>query len=488
MSLKLYNSMSRQREEFRPLNPPHVTFYKCGTTVYGHSHLGHAKSSINFDVMVRWLRFSGYDVKYLQNITDVGHLTDDGDADASGEDKVIVEARKRGLHPMAVVETFMRSWLDDMDALHMLRPDIMPRATGHIPEQIELCQMLLARGHAYEANGSIYFDVRSFANYGKLSGRSIDEMIAGTRVESRSEKRHPADFALWKRADSGHIMRWNSPWGEGFPGWHIECSAMSMKYLGRTIDIHGGGLDNQFPHHECEIAQSEAATGEPFVRYWLHNNMCTVNGQKMAKSLGNGIGIKDVLRNGHALLEKTFEPAVVRHFILTSHYRQTLDFSNDSLKAAESGSYKLRDVSRELAAAAQSAAEKPASDAVRAGMAETERRFAEAMDEDFNTAAALAVLFDFAKSAGGWLRDGAGRGDMAAASLLMERLTGDALGLRWADASGGAKSREDDVIRILVDLRNEARASKNYALSDQVRKRLSAIGVELKDSASGTTW
>lgn len=488
MSLKLYNSMSRQLEEFRPLNPPQVSFYKCGVTVYGHSHLGHAKSAINFDTMVRWLRFSGYDVKYLQNITDVGHLTDDDAADATGEDKVIVAARKRGLHPMAVVETFMRSWLDDMDALHMLRPDIMPRATGHVPEQIEMCETLIKRGHAYEVGGSVYFDVRSFADYGKLSGRSVEEMIAGTRVEARSDKRHPADFALWKKAESGHVMRWASPWGDGFPGWHIECSAMSMKYLGETIDIHGGGLDNAFPHHECEIAQSECATGKPFVRYWVHNNMCTVNGQKMAKSLGNGIGIKDVLFNGHALLEKTFEPAVVRHFILTSNYRQTLDFSNDSLKAAESGSFRLRDVAAELTKAAKAAVSGPASGVIRTAIENTEQRFRDAMNDDFNTAAAIAVLFDYSKQAAQWVRDSAGKEDLAAADVLMQRLTQDALGLRWSAVGGGDSGKLDGVIQILVDLRAEARAAKNFALGDQVRKRLSLLGIELKDGPQGTSW
>jgi cysteinyl-tRNA synthetase len=485
MALKLQNSLTRQREEFVPLNPPHVGFYRCGLTVYSYAHLGHAKSYINFDVIVRWLRASGYDVKYVQNVTDVGHLTQDSD---DGEDPITREARKRGLHPMAIAEFFTRSWLDDMDALNMVRPDIMPRATGHIPEQIELCKQLLQKKHAYEVNGNVYFDVSSFPDYGKLSGRTIEEQEAGTRVEQRTDKSHPADFALWKRADGGHIMRWPSPWGDGFPGWHLECSAMGMKYLGETFDIHAGGLDNLFPHHECEIAQSQCATGKPFVRYWLHNNMCTVNGQKMSKSLGNGIGIKDILTNGHPLLETTFEPVVVRHFILTSHYRATLDFSNDSLKAAQSGSYKLRDFGRELAAAATAAPSKPSADSIRVVLDEIQKRFADAMDEDFNTPQALAVLFDFARQGREWLASGLGREDGLAADTLFRRLTGEALGLTWPVAAGAAASKQDDLIRLLIELRQEVRKAKNFALSDLIRDRLTDLGVELRDGPQGTSW
>ncbi|MGE3181227.1 MAG: cysteine--tRNA ligase, partial [Phycisphaerae bacterium] len=370
MSLRVFNTLGRKLEPFEPLKPPRVGMYVCGPTVYGHSHLGHAKSYVAFDAIVRWLRFSGYDVSYVQNITDVGHLTDDAD---EGEDKVVAEARRRSLHPMAVVEIFMRSYLDDMDAMNLVRPDIMPRATGHIPEQLAQIEELLKRGHAYEVNGSVYFDVASFAGYGKLSGRKTDELEAGARIAVSDDKRSPADFALWKRADASHIMRWPSPWGDGFPGWHIECSAMSQKYLGDTFDIHGGGLENQFPHHECEIAQAEGATGKPFARYWLHNNMCTINGQKMGKSLGNSVFLKDIFytngplhskpRNAdeqpQLLLERAFEPVVVKHFILTSHYRQTLDFSNEALKAAESGCYRLRDSLAALRKAADEASVPP---------------------------------------------------------------------------------------------------------------------------------
>jgi len=494
MALKLYNSLTRQREEFVPLNPPKVGMYVCGPTVYAHSHLGHAKSYVSFDAIVRWLRASGYDVTYVQNITDVGHLTNN-DEDA-GEDPIVREARRRGLHPMAIVETFTQSYYADMDALNVLRPDVAPRATGHVPEQIEMTRRLIERGHAYEANGSVYFDVASFKEYGKLSGRSVEEMEAGARVAVNAEKRHPADFALWKRADAGHIMRWPSPWGEGFPGWHIECSAMSRKYLGETFDIHGGGMENKFPHHECEIAQSEAASGTTFARYWLHNNMCTINGQKMGKSLGNAVSLKDVFyareplhdRSGRLLIERAFEPVVVRHFILTSHYRQPLDFSNDSLKAAESGSYKLRDALRALSAAAKGAAEGPESAEIRAALAGYEQRFAEAMNEDFNTAAAIAVVFEFSKAAGEWVRGGAARADLTAAEALLRRLACDVLGFAWKDEPAAGGGREDDLIQLLVDLRQEARKKKDFGLSDAIRDRLAALGVELRDGPQGTKW
>ncbi|MCK4340521.1 MAG: cysteine--tRNA ligase [Phycisphaerae bacterium] len=486
MGLKVFNTLGRRLEEFTPLDPPKVGIYVCGPTVYGHSHLGHAKSYVSFDAIIRWLRFSGYNVNYVQNITDVGHLTDDAD---EGEDKIIAEARRRGLHPMAVVDLFTRSYYEDMDALNVLRPDIMPRASGHIIEQIEGARILLEKGHAYEVNGSLYFDVSSFKEYGKLSGRSVAELEAGARVEVSAEKRHPADFALWKRAEPDHIMQWPSPWGNGYPGWHLECSIMSQKYIGQTLDFHGGGLENQFPHHECEIAQAECITGKPFCRYWLHNNMCTLNGQKMGKSLGNAILLKEIFHEGHRLLEKTFEPAVIRHFILTSHYRTPSDFSNEALKAAEAGSYKLRDQVRELTRAAAKAPSKPSSEQIRTALGEFEQRFTNVMNEDFNTAAAIATVFDFARAAGGWIRDGIGREDLLAADTLMQRLVGDALGLKWLDPVGGEdENARDQVIQLLVDMRAEARKEKNFELSDQIRDRLAAIGVELKDGPEGTTW
>jgi cysteinyl-tRNA synthetase len=304
--LKVYNSLGRELQEFVPLRPGFIGVYVCGPTVYGHSHVGHAKSYVSFDVIVRYLRYRFPDcrVRYVQNITDVGHLTDDADM---GEDKVGAKARELGVQPMEVAETFTRSYFEDMDALGVQRPDISPRATGHIPQQIQLVQKLIETGHAYEVNGNVYFDVPSWPDYGKLSGRALDEMIEAVRVQAREEKRNPADFALWKRAEPGHLMRWNSPWGEGFPGWHLECSVMAQTYLGETVDIHGGGIENIFPHHEDEVAQSEAATGKPFVRYWLHNNMVTVNGRKMGKSLGNFITLKDAFA-GKPPLSKPIRP------------------------------------------------------------------------------------------------------------------------------------------------------------------------------------
>ena len=529
MGLKVHNSLTRQREEFQPLNPPNVGIYVCGPTVYGNSHLGHAKSYVSFDAIIRWLKFSGYNVNYVQNITDVGHLTDDADA---GEDKIIAEARRRGLHPMAVADAFMASYYEDMDALNILRPDIAPRASGHITEQIEAAQALLEKGNAYEVNGSIYFDVGSFDQYGRLSGRNVAEMQAGARVEVNEEKRHPADFALWKKAEPGHIMQWPSPWGRGYPGWHLECSVMSQKYIGETLDIHGGGLENQFPHHECEIAQAQCLTGKPFARVWLHNNMCTLNGQKMGKSLGNSITLKDVFgtqeplrdRDGNVLLARSFEPVVVRHFILSSHYRQTLDFSQSALEAAESGSYKLRDAYRELARACGttiSAVEKgsiavpaagecgtavsavssnttpPAltfaalakSDAIRDALTDIGQRFTDAMNEDFNTAAAIAVSFDLAKQSGQWIAAGVAPEDLRAAHGLMHALTHEALGFTWPiPLGGGDEAKRDQLIQLLVDLRSEARKNKNFELGDQIRDRLAGIGVQLKDGPAGTKW
>jgi cysteinyl-tRNA synthetase len=486
MGLRIYNSLTRRREEFEPLNPPKVGIYVCGPTVYGHCHLGHAKSYVSFDAIIRWLRYSGYQVNYVQNITDVGHLTDNAD---EGEDKIIAEARRRGLHPMAVADFFTRSYYEDMDALNILRPDIAPRASGHITEQIEATRKLLEKGHAYEVNGSVYFDVKSCAQYGRLSGRSVEEMEAGARVGVNPEKRHPADFALWKRAEPDHIMQWPSPWGMGYPGWHLECSVMGQKYIGDTLDIHGGGLENQFPHHECEIAQGESLTGKPFARYWLHNNMCTLNGQKMGKSLGNAITLKEIFHEGTRLLEQTFEPVVVRHFVLTSHYRQPLDFSNEALKAAESGSHKLRDATRALSRAAKEAPSGPRSEQVATALRNFEKRFADAMNEDFNTAAAIAVVFDFARQSDEWIAGGVGREDLQAADRLMRGLAGDALGFEWPAPMGGAdEAKQNALIQLLVDLRTEARRNKDFELSDRIRDRLAALGVNLRDTPEGTRW
>lgn len=377
MSLFIYNSLGKKKEQFESLYPGLVTMYVCGPTVYGHAHLGHAKSYVSFDVVARWLRHIGFRVKYVQNITDVGHLTDDGD---DGEDKIERQARTEKTDPMEIAQFYTRSFYEDMDRLGVERPNIAPTATGHIPEQIALIEKLIASEHAYVVNGNVYFSVDSFPGYGKLSGRTDqDAVLSGNRVQLRSEKRNPSDFALWKKAEPGHMMQWHSPWGSGFPGWHVECSAMATKYLGPTIDIHGGGMENKFPHHDCEIAQSEAASGKPFVRYWMHNNMVTVNGTKMGKSLKNSVNLKDLF--------KRVDPVVIRFFILQSHYRSPLDYSETAIRASQTGLEKLHDTMRRLLQALPGSGELNISAFI--------DRFESAMNDDFNTPIAISVLFDF---------------------------------------------------------------------------------------------
>jgi cysteinyl-tRNA synthetase len=489
MALQVYNTLSRSKELFEPINPPRVGVYVCGPTVYGHAHLGHAKSYVSFDVIVRWLRFSDYDVTYVQNITDVGHLTDDAD---DGEDKVVAESRRRGLHPMAVAETFANSYLADMDALGVLRPDIQPRATGHISEQIALCERLIANNHAYEVNGSVYFSVRSFPGYGKLSGRVVDELQSGARVAIVDEKRDPQDFALWKAAEPSHVMQWSSPWGPGFPGWHLECSAMSMKYLGVSFDIHGGGLENQFPHHECEICQSEVATGVPFVKYWLHNHMITVNGEKMGKSKGNFILLKEVLDEDwpvHALVGRKYDPLVLRYYVLASHYRSDLDFNAEGLEAAENG---LKRLHTAVAAVRRAIERAPDDDGMTAGIdfAAHRRAFHAAMDDDFNAPNALAALFEFTREVNAVLNSGRRLGRRALVEMhdVFSDLGGTVLGLIPTHLPAGGGDLEDKLVQLFIDLRQGARAKKDFELSDQIRDQLAAIGVVLEDAREGTTW
>ena len=498
-NLHVTNTLTRRREKFEPLSPPHVGMYVCGPTVYGDAHLGHAKSYISFDVIVRYLRHLGYDVTYVQNITDVGHLTDDAD---SGEDKVEKAARAKKVHPMQIAETFTRRYFEDMDALNVLRPDISPRASGHIIEQIELVKRLLASGHAYEANGSVYFDVASWPNYGRLSGRSVDEMQvaagdsawrASARVEVSAraasrvgEKRHPADFALWKRAAPGHIMQWPSPWGMGYPGWHIECTVMGQKYLGETLDIHGGGIENVFPHHEDEIAQAEAASGPGapgFVKYWLHNNMVTVAGKKMGKSLGNFLTLRDAFEK--------WPPMVIRLFILQSHYRSPTDFSEEALDAAKEGWHRLRDTALGLENLGYGGGPGGGAEpSVVKTVAESRRRFYEAMDDDFATASALAVLFDLVREANRVL--GTGGATQGTAELLrttFAELGGDILGLDLEFPKEGIdEGLTNNAFQILIALRNDARRAKNFAQADAIRKRLDEIGIILEDTPDGTTW
>jgi cysteinyl-tRNA synthetase len=478
MALQVYNTLTRKKETFTPLHPGRVGMYVCGPTVYGHSHLGHAKSYVSFDVIVRYLRYSGYDVLYVQNITDVGHLLGDMD---EGEDRLVKQSKIEQRHPMQIAETYTRSYFEDMAALNVLPPDIVPRATGHIIEQIELITTLLAKGLAYESNGSVYFAVGRFKEYGKLSGRTVAEMEAGARVEVNAEKRNPEDFALWKKAGPGHIMRWPSPWGEGYPGWHVECSAMSMKYLGETFDIHGGGLENQFPHHECEIAQSEGATGKPFVRYWLHNNMVTVDSRKMGKSLGNFTTLKDAFLN--------WPPQVVRFFILQSHYRSTLDFSHEALEGAARGLEKLTNMLRNLRERIASASE--SGDTLEVNTGEVKSSFLKAMDDDFNSPQAIAVLFDLARDVNLALGSGRtyARSSLEAVDRVYADLGGRILGMDFAPtASQSDGALEGKLMDLIIDLRKELRAAKLWSLADRIRDGLMKIGIVLEDKKDGTTW
>ncbi len=502
MSLKVYNTLTRTKEEFVPLHPPHVGMYVCGPTVYGHPHLGHAKSYISFDVIYRWLVHLGYQVTHVQNITDVGHLTEDTEGMADeGEDKIAREARKRRTHPMAVAEMYTRSYFEDMDALNIIRPHISPRATGHITEQIELVQQLIETGHAYEANGSVYFDVGSFGKYGKLSGRNVEDMDAGVRVKVHSDKRHPADFALWKKAGQEHIMQWSSPWGKGYPGWHLECTVMSTKYCNGPLDIHGGGIENQFPHHECEIAQWEAVHGGTFAKYWLHNNMVTINGgQKMGKSLNNYISLKELFngkiedpdREANVKLTKPFDPMVVRHLLLVSHYRSPIDLSNDALRAAESGYYKLRDAVVAVREALSSASPGDPDPKIAEKVMDVEARFIAAMNDDFNAAVAMATLFDLVRIAHAAVEAGARQGTLTQIDEKFRVLGGDVLGIvtdhMTADASGDGGETLDAVMQLVMDLRKNARANKDFASADQIRDALNAANITLEDRPDGTAW
>ena len=478
MALQIYNSLSRSKETFEPAHPGVVGMYVCGPTVYGHAHLGHAKSYVSFDIVARWLRHSGYRVRYVQNITDVGHLTDDAD---EGEDKIARQALLEKTDPMEVAQYYTRSFYQDMDLLGVERPNIAPTATGHIPEQIALIERLIASGHAYEVDGNVYFSVSTFPDYGKLSGRTDqDAQQSGTRVGVRSEKRHPSDFALWKKAGEEHLMKWNSPWGTGYPGWHVECSAMSMKYLGETVDIHGGGMENKFPHHECEIAQSESATGRPYVRYWMHNNMVTVDGIKMGKSLKNSVNLKDLFR--------TTDPMIIRFFILQSHYRSPLDFSEAAIRASASGLGKLQDTRRRLQETVPGTEEFNTASFV--------SRFTEAMNDDFNTPLALSVLFDFSKSLNSALDKSAGLSEtaLANAAAFFDTYAGKLLGvIAPGDYLAGQASQKDrhaleKVMEILLGMRTAARENRDFALSDRIRDRLLDAGVEIKDTREGTSW
>jgi cysteinyl-tRNA synthetase len=478
MPLQIHNVLTRRKELFTPVQPGKVNIYVCGPTVYDYPHIGHAKTYVGFDVVVRYLRYSGYDVLYVQNITDVGHLLD------SGEDRILKKARQASATPMQIVETYTRIYFENMDALGVQRPDISPRASAHIPEQIEMAQRLIERGHAYESNGSVYFDVRSWPEYGKLSGRRVEDQAEGARIAASGEKRHPADFALWKRAEPEHILRWNSPWGEGFPGWHIECSAMAGKYLGETFDIHGGGIDNIFPHNECEIAQSECAHDAPFANYWMLTGSLTLDGVKMSKSLGNTLTISAALAQ--------YRPESIRYFMLSSHYSNPIDFSDEALEAADKGWKRIYGAVRNVRERLESAGDGAVSADIAPLLDSTRNDFIARMDEDFNAPAAIGVLQDFTRQVNTLLNDGQShsRATWQALDDLYRELGGTILGVvpEQIEAAGSNAVRETGLVRLLIELRATARANKDWAMSDRIRDQLKALGITLMDGPQGTTW
>lgn len=474
------------KELFKPLNPDRVGMYVCGPTVYGDGHLGHARPAITFDVLFRYLRHLGYKVRYVRNITDVGHLEHDAD---EGEDKIAKKARLEQLEPMEVVQYYLTRYHKAMDELNVVPPSIEPHASGHIIEQIEYIKKILESGYAYESNGSVYFDVPKYNrdhNYGKLSGRNIDELLSATRaLDGQEEKHNPADFALWKKASPEHIMHWPSPWSEGFPGWHLECSTMGEKYLGEQFDIHGGGMDLKFPHHECEIAQSVAHNGHDTVRYWMHNNMITINGQKMGKSLGNFITLQEFFTGNHKLLSQAYSPMTIRFFILQAHYRGTVDFSNEALQASEKALQRMLEGYKR-------AGDLKASDTSTVNVKQIAEKCYEALDDDLNTPMVIAALFE-AVAMVNRINDGTDKAtaeDIEALKNVFRTFLGDILGVRL-DASGaeeGALKPFEDAVDLLLGIRAEAKAKKDWATSDLIRNRMSEIGFDVKDTKSGWEW
>ena len=482
--LILYNTLTRTKQEFEPINPPHVGMYVCGPTVYGDPHLGHARPAITFDLLFRYLKAEGYKVRYVRNITDVGHLEHDAD---EGEDKIEKKARLEQLEPMEVANYYTRRYHDAMRELNVLPPSIEPSASGHIIEQIEFTKRILDAGFAYESNGSIYFDVEKYNekyHYGKLSGRNLDDILTNTReLDGQEDKRHSYDFALWKKASPEHIMRWPSPWSDGFPGWHMECSAMSTKYLGREFDIHGGGMDLMFPHHECEIAQSTAALGHDSARFWVHNNMITINGKKMGKSLGNFITLEEVFTGSHKLLAQAYSPMTVRFFILQAHYRSTLDFSNEALQAAEKGLDRLMKGIEALGKV------KP-SEVSTVKPSELAGRCEAAMADDLNSPMVISALFDWVRIFN-QLEEGQQKitaEDLESLRATVNCWAFDILGLRDEKAQSSAGDMVSPLVEMLLDMRMEAKAAKNWALSDQIRDKLTAIGIRVKDRKDGYDW
>ena len=483
-TVKIYNSLSGEKEIFKPIHEGSIGMYVCGPTVYSNVHLGNVRTFMSFDVIFRYLLHLGYKVRYVRNITDVGHIVDDVD---EGEDKIAKKARLEQLEPMEVVQRYTVDFHEILNEFNFLPPSIEPTATGHIIEQIEIIKKIIDNGIGYEANGSVYFDVVKFNenyNYGQLSGRNIEDMLANTRdLDGQSDKRNPQDFTLWKKAEPQHIMRWPSPWSDGFPGWHLECTAMSTKYLGNHFDIHGGGMDLKFPHHECEIAQNEACTGQTPVNYWMHANMLTLNGKKMAKSTGNNILPREILTGESPFLSKAFSANVARFFMLQAHYRSILDFSDDAIIAAEKGYNRLMEAlesSKEITASANSTLD----------IAAWKQLCYDAMNDDFNSPILIAQLFEGVRFIN-LLKDGSAQLTAADLDDLLQTMlafVNDVLGLGKEKLAENNIEKMEGLVNMLIGMRNEARANKNFALSDQIRDQLLALGIQLKDGKEGTTF
>jgi cysteinyl-tRNA synthetase len=491
--LVIYNTLTRQKERFEPLHAPNVGMYVCGPTVYGDPHLGHARPAITFDLVFRYLKHLGYKVRYVRNITDVGHLEHDAD---EGEDKIAKKARLEQLEPMEIAQYYTNRYHQAMDALNVLRPSIEPHATGHIIEQQQLVQQILDNGFAYESNGSIYFDIEAYNKkfqYGILSGRSLENIKDASReLDGVGEKRNQADFALWKKAQPEHIMRWPSPWSDGFPGWHCECTAMGRKYLGEEFDIHGGGMDLVFPHHECEIAQAQASMGHQAVKYWMHNNMLTINGQKMGKSYNNFITLEQFFTGNHPLLNKAYSPMTIRFFVLSAHYRGTVDFSNEALEAAEKGLEKLMNAISDLERVQIS--DKCDAETEKVVKALRQKCY-DAMNDDFATPQVISYLFEACTVINKLVDHKATICADCLAELkeVMRLFAEDILGLQNRSQESGARSQEREeafgkVMDMVLELRAKAKAEKDWATSDKIRDELAAAGFEVKDTKDGVIW
>lgn len=483
-TLRIYNSLSGEKEVFKPVHEGNVGMYVCGPTVYSNVHLGNVRTFMSFDVIYRYLLHLGYKTRYVRNITDVGHIVDDVD---DGEDKIAKKARLEQVEPMEIVQRYTVDFHTILDKYNFLPPSIEPTATGHIIEQIEIVRQIIEKGFAYEVNGSVYFDVVKFNethNYGKLSGRNIEDMLTNTRdLDGQSDKKNGQDFALWKKAEPEHIMRWPSPWGIGFPGWHLECTAMSTKYLGETFDIHGGGMDLKFPHHECEIAQNEACTGHSPVNYWMHANMLTLNGKKMAKSTGNNILPNEIFTGDSPFLTKAFAPNVARFFMLQAHYRSVLDFSNDAILAAEKGFNRLMegiDLLSEIETSSSSTLD----------VKSWSKLCYDAMNDDFNTPILIAHLFEGIRFVNvlNDKRETINAEDLELLKSTLTTFTFDVLGIKNEKSSSNNSDKLEGVVTMLIGMRDEARANKNWALSDEIRDKLLALGIQLKDGKDGTSF